>query len=109
MPTKQEGKQHSDREKAGRLQLSAIIGQHVMTALGQPVDLHQVQVRHLWADRYRVNVLVGADAACAKVAHSYFLVTDSDGRIVESAPQIIRHYQLPPSPRALRSAEESIP
>jgi hypothetical protein len=39
-----------------------------------------------------VNVLVGAEAASAKVAHSYFLVADLDGNIVESTPTITRRY-----------------
>ena len=39
-----------------------------------------------------MNIFVGADAASAKVAHSYFLVVDGDGRIVESTPKLTKHY-----------------
>jgi hypothetical protein len=63
-----------------------------MNRLGQPNDLQRVQVRRLWEDHYRVNVLVGADAASVKVAHSYFLVADSDGTILTSVPTIARRY-----------------
>ena len=64
-----------------------------MEALGQPGNLFKVQVKRLWDDHYRVNVLVGADAASVLLAHSYFLVTDAGGRIVSSVPRIDRHYE----------------
>jgi hypothetical protein len=51
----------------------------------------------LWKDHYRVNVLVGMDVASAKVAHSYFVIGDSDGNILTSAPQITRKYRPLPS------------
>jgi hypothetical protein len=50
------------------------------------------QVRPLWQDHYRVNVFIGADAASAKIAHSYFLVVNSDGNIIASTPKITRQY-----------------
>ena len=65
---------------------------NIMHAHGEPPDLYQVQVRRLWEDHYRVNVFVGMDAASAKVAHSYFLVADGDGKIVASTPQITKKY-----------------
>jgi hypothetical protein len=46
----------------------------------------------LWEDHYRVNVLVGPDAASARVANSYFLVVDGDGAIVTSTPRLTRLY-----------------
>jgi hypothetical protein len=92
MPTQQQDKQHTDQEKQERQQLNAVIGKHVIHTLGQPGDLYTVQVRPLWEDHYRVNVLVGVDAASAKVAHSYFLVADSDGNITASTPKITRQY-----------------
>jgi hypothetical protein len=51
-----------------------------------------VQVRQLWEDHYRVNILVGVDAASAKVAHSYFLVADGNGNILASTPQLKKRY-----------------
>src|SRR5207244_4117813 len=48
--------------------------------------------RRVWADYYRVNVFVGADAASAKVAHSYFVAADGDGKVIESTPAITRLY-----------------
>jgi hypothetical protein len=92
MPTDQQGKQRTDRGQQECQQRYAVIGKHVIHALGQPPDLHRVQVRPLWEDHYRVNVLVGTDAAAAKVAHSYFLVTDDDGNVIASTPGITKHY-----------------
>jgi hypothetical protein len=84
---------HKVQEQQRRQQRKVVIGQHVMHTLGQPGDLRAVQVRNLWDDHYRVNVFVGLDAASAKVAHSYFLVADSDGNILASTPNITRQYE----------------
>ena len=92
MSTEQQENEHKVQEKQARQQRKAVIGKHVMHTLGQPGNLHTVQVRHLWEDHYRVNVFVGVDAASAKVANSYFLVADSDGNIVASTPKITRQY-----------------
>lgn len=92
MSTQKQDKLQRALESEERQQLAAVIGNRVIHTLGQPGDLHLVQVRHLWEDRYRVNVLVGAEAASAKVLHSYFLVADLDGNIIESAPKITRQY-----------------
>jgi len=94
MPATPQERQHRDQEGQERNELNAMIAQHVLDTLGQPGDLHRVQVRHLWGDHYRVNVLVGADAACAKVAHSYFLVVDNDGNIIACNPKITGKYCL---------------
>jgi len=77
----------SDRER-----LESVIRGHVLEQLGCPDSAHSVFVRHLWADRYRVNVFVGEAAAFAEIAHSYFLSTDDEGKILESRPAIRRVY-----------------
>jgi hypothetical protein len=92
MSTKQRDKQEIDLKDQERRRVTDVIGKRVIDALGQPDQLHRVQVRQLWDDHYRVNVLVGLDAACAKVAHSYFLVTDSDGNIANSIPKLTKKY-----------------
>lgn len=91
MPTKQQPEQADQKRQEGR-QTEATIGEHVLRTLGRPGDLQKVDVRRLWEDHYRVNVFVGADAASTKVAHSYFLVTDGAGTIVESTPNITSRY-----------------
>ena len=70
----------------------AAIAAGVMEALGRPEDLRGVEVRRLWEGRYRVNVLVGPDAASARVAHSFFLAADGEGNITASSPPITRRY-----------------
>jgi hypothetical protein len=92
MSTKPQEEPVKEQKHQQRQQLSAAIGRHVINALGQPHDLHRVHVRQLWDDRYRVNILLGLDAASARIAHSYFLVTDGNGNIVESAPKITKEY-----------------
>ena len=72
--------------------LNVVIGEQVLFALGEPEGLHHVPVRRLWQDHRRVNVFVGADAACAKLAHSFFLVADQDAKIVPSTPTIRKEY-----------------
>jgi hypothetical protein len=76
--------------------LDSHIADQLVHQLGRPAQLHRVQVRRLWQDYYRVNVLVGADAASAMVAHSYFLKVDGDGNIIESTPKIERPQPVKP-------------
>ena len=61
-------------------------------SLGQPGNFFRVQVRALWGDYFRVNVLVGPDIASVKVAHSYFLLADGSGNILSSNPEITKRY-----------------
>jgi hypothetical protein len=79
-------------ERNLRDKIKKLIGDQVLQGLGTPGDLVRVQVRFLWTNHYRANVLVGADVASARVAHSYFLVADDDGRISASTPKIAKHY-----------------
>jgi hypothetical protein len=83
--------QHLESTEAD-LQLRLAIGKNVVLSLGQPKGLLKVQVSCLWANHYRVNILIGMDAASAKVAHSYFLVCDLDGTVVQSSPAITKQY-----------------
>jgi hypothetical protein len=91
MPTKQQAGRGEGNEPGADQQRTATIGSLVLSVLGEPAGLHRVQVRRLWDDHYRVNVLVGADASSVKIAHSYFLVV-GEGRIVESTPELTRLY-----------------
>lgn len=90
MATQQQDRQ--DAEHQGSESRDALISAQVLRALGQPGALHAVQVRRLWGAHYRVNVLVGAGVTSARIAHSYFLVTDEDGLIVASTPKITSLY-----------------
>jgi hypothetical protein len=88
--TRQAERGKVDEEARDGLRL--VIGERVIQALGEPGGLHRVQVRHLWGDHYRVNVLVGVDAASATIAHSYFLVTDGAGHILAATPKLSKRY-----------------
>ncbi len=92
MPVTQRREGDKEDERQARDRQRTLIGKRVIQTLGQPGDLHLLQVRHLWEDHYRVNVLVGLDAASAKVAHSFFLVADGEGNIVASTPQLTKQY-----------------
>ncbi len=79
-------------EQDEREGLDKLISEQVIHALGTPIDLRSVQVRKLWNDHYRVNVLVGVNAASVKVANSYFLVVDGDGGLIAATPKIMKLY-----------------
>jgi hypothetical protein len=91
MPAKKQQDQPAAEVKEDHRPQNAAIGKQVLRVLGQPANLCRVQVWRLWEDHYRVNVLVG-ELATTRVAHSYFLVTDSGGNIVASTPAITRQY-----------------
>ena len=74
----------------GLEKIKNLIGRWILDGLGQPENLKGVQVRLLWPDHYRVNVLVGPDAASARVAHSFFLEANADGDIVGSTPSVTK-------------------
>jgi hypothetical protein len=78
------------KEEAGLLE--AVIRENVLRGLGEPDNLHRVQVRQVFGGKYRVNVFVRADASTYKVAHSYFLEADSAGQVLTSVPAITRMY-----------------
>jgi hypothetical protein len=92
MATKQEREKEKDDFRNQRDKLTALIGDKVIHALGKPNGLQRVQVRQLWGECYRVNILIGSDIASAKISNSFFVVVDSEGKIVESTPQITRQF-----------------
>ena len=77
-----------DQHKA----LNNVIREQVIHALGTPKDLLKVQIRKVWDDHYRVNVLVGASSGSVRVANSFFVVTDSSGSLIAATPQIAKLY-----------------
>lgn len=70
----------------------AAIREHVLRALGRPIGLFRLQVRWLWGDNYRVNVLIGQDIASATVAHSYFVAAGSTNDLFRASPEIVKQY-----------------
>jgi hypothetical protein len=75
-----------------RKALDSIIREQVIQALGKPIDLRNVQVRKVWSDHYRVNVIVCDHAGSVRVANSYFVVIDSDGGLIRATPKITKQY-----------------
>jgi hypothetical protein len=92
MLTTQQREQRRELKQHKRETLNALIGEQLIHRLGEPDNLLRVQVRRLWKNHYRVNVFLGADAASARIADSYFLQADGDGNIIESTPKITKHY-----------------
>jgi hypothetical protein len=91
MLTKKQKREHDQNlQRQERDALRALIEQQIVQRLGEADGPRQVQVRRLWDDHYRVNVLVGTPAMTSKVSNSYFVEADSDGHIVESNPEIAR-------------------
>ena len=92
MATKQQDKQQLVQDTQKHEQRSALISGHVIRMIGQPEGLRRVDVKQLWEHHYRVNVLVGVNNASARVAHSYFMVTDGEGNVVSAEPKLSRQY-----------------
>lgn len=68
-----------------------LIRDKLLQAIGEPADFFRLQVKSLWGDYYRANVLVGTFNEC-RVDRSYFLRATPDGEIVASVPPIKREY-----------------
>lgn len=79
-------------ETTDRARQREAIARAVLSALGEPAGLRGVDVRLLWDNRYRANVLVGADAASVTIPHSYYLQADAAGVILTSNPALTRLY-----------------
>jgi hypothetical protein len=93
MPNKLQCEQPKDKLGSDeRETLDNLIREQVIHALGAPFNLRSVQVRKVWDDHYRVNVLVNVGAGTVRVANSFFLVTDSDGCLTAATPKITRLY-----------------
>src|SRR5262249_4728360 len=92
MFTTQDKTQPAERPAKERLSVEAVIAEGVLHRLGEPNNLHKVQVKPVYGDKYRVNVYVRADAASYRVAHSYLVSADGEGKVLASSPDIARTY-----------------
>jgi hypothetical protein len=92
MPTTPQSDSETDRGRQMREMLNDLIGEQVVHTLGTPKNLLKVQVRPVGSDRYRVNVFVGEDSTSGRIANSYFLTADGEGKILSSSPAIVRAY-----------------
>ena len=92
MPTTPEREQQKNLEQHQRETMSALVGEQVIHTLGRPGRLFKVQVRPLWENNYRVNILIGEEAVSARIANSFFVEADGDGNIAKTTPQITTQY-----------------
>ncbi len=92
MATKQQEKEPADSQKQEAPPRNALIGKRILHSLGRPENFDRVQVRTLWGDYFRVNVLVDAQLASIKIAHSFFVSADADGNIVSCNPALTKLY-----------------
>ncbi|CAN5459602.1 hypothetical protein BH11PLA2_BH11PLA2_49840 [soil metagenome] len=69
-----------------------VVRTNVIAALGRPPGLYEVAVRSLWDNRYRVNVMIGADITNVHIAHSFFVEAGDNGDIISSQPLITKLY-----------------
>jgi len=72
----------------------------VLERLGEPENLHQIAVKPLWDDFYRINVFCEEEAAGIRMALSEYRITDSffvqaspEGGIIRSEPEITKRYE----------------
>jgi hypothetical protein len=94
MPTTHERKQETDLEQHKSEVLQALIEEQVIHRVGRPDGLRNVQVRRLWENHYRVNIVIGENAASSRIDDSYFVEADSDGNIVESNPKMTKRHPI---------------
>lgn len=71
-----------------------LIAERVLYQLGEPRNLFRVDVKHLWRNHFRVNVLVHAAGRTlnkgVEVADSFFVTLADDG--LAASPPIARKY-----------------
>ena len=57
-----------------------------------PGGRRRVQVRSLWDNDYRVNVVIDDEVGAVRIANSFFPEADGQGNILASTPAITRQY-----------------
>jgi len=72
--------------------LEGVVAAGLMRVLGRPADFLRTTTRLLWGSCYRVNVFVGPHVASARIAHSFFVEADSDGKILTCRPPLTKAY-----------------
>jgi hypothetical protein len=82
----------TEGEGGERPSVEAGVRNSVLAVLGHPAGLYAVAVRRLWANHFRVNVLIGSDITTVQIAHSYFVEVGAKGAIRKSTPPITRLY-----------------
>ena len=81
-----------EEEQVAAERLAVRIRQQVLQKIGTPLGWHVVQVKPLWGDYFRVNVLIGESITTYTIRHSFFLLTDGEGGVVEASPEMVKSY-----------------
>lgn len=68
------------------------IGSQMIDALGVPDHFQRVEVRLLWDNRYRANILVGSRRLSVEIRHIFFVIINGEGIIQDSLPKMERLY-----------------
>jgi hypothetical protein len=89
MPAAQAGEARKDKEQQDPELLKTLIRGHVLRALGEG-GTGRVQVRPLWGEYYRVNIIVEEGPGRITIPRSYFLRTDGAGNVLESTPKLTK-------------------
>jgi len=91
-----------DKKEKKAADLSVPIAMAVLAQLGKPTNLKEVEVNHLWDNRYRVNVwcmekpklgLYSGTERVPLIRHSYFVWSSPEGGIMDCNPSIERLYK----------------
>ena len=82
----------ADSEKRVAERRYAAIVRSVMEVLGRPADFLRATVRPIAGHNYRVNVVTGLDVTSARIAHSFFVTADENGKLTGSTPAIRKCY-----------------
>ncbi len=74
--------------------LEGEIARNVLAGLGIPPRLYRVVIRSVGHLKYRANVFIGTGTGTgiSRVAHSFFIDADTEGKIIDSSPAISRMY-----------------
>jgi hypothetical protein len=70
------------------LSMIALLTASIKGRLKLTSGAYKIAVHHLWDDRFRVNVFVGADFVSVAVAQSFFVIADVNGSVVSSTPEM---------------------
>lgn len=84
--------EETERKNEAARDLATRIGRNVISVLGRPADFSRIVVVRLWDSTHRVNVLSGRDPTSTVIAHSYFVVVDDDGKVLQSTPPLAKMY-----------------
>lgn len=94
------GPDKSEKESKEELQekkTKAIIEKYILDNLGRPKNYYQTQVKPLWANFYRVNIVIAIKEKESMVVEysisdSFFMKLE-EGEVVTCEPKIQRRYK----------------